>query len=121
MRLLVTLPLSPHSLVRPLEATMKKLLIMTGVLLAVTASIASATGVDLNWNKCLANAGSRVADQSFLCDDSSPGAGDANLNQFGFYGSVRTGVSIVGVKSWQADVDIQTANPTLDPWWDMVA
>ena len=99
---------------------MKKLLIMTGALLALTASIASATGVDLNWNNCLNNAARRVQDNTFVCGETSPGAADGNLQQFSMYGSVRTGVNIVGVKSWQADVDIQTASATLDPWWDMV-
>ncbi len=97
---------------------MKKLLIMTGLLLAVTASMASATGVDLNWNNCLFNAAARVADMSFICDESFPGAGDANTQAFQLYGSIRTGVSLPGIKSVNATVDIQTASPVLDPWWD---
>jgi hypothetical protein len=100
---------------------MKMPLIMTGALLALTASIASATGIDLNWNQCLNNAARRVQDQSFTCVSADPNAPDANLQQFNMYGSVRTGVNILGVKSWQADVDIQVANATLDPWWDMVS
>src|SRR5262245_43981901 len=117
MRQLVLAPTSPHSLVRPLEAAMKKIVLTTGVLLALTASIASAVGIDLNWDHCLdTNPAHRVADQGFICDDSSPGAGDANLQSWGLAASVRTGVTYSGVIAWGAIIDLQVAAPALDPW-----
>jgi len=46
---------------------MKKTLLLTGVLLALTASLASAAGLNLAWNNCLAGSGAAV-DKSSACD-----------------------------------------------------
>ena len=40
----------PHLHLRPLEATMKKTLLLSGLLLALTASVAAAAGLNLGWN-----------------------------------------------------------------------
>ncbi len=96
---------------------MKKTLLMAGALLALTASMASAVGIDLNWNNCLFAAGNRVADMVPVCNDPDPTI--TNGQVFSMFGSIRTGVNISGVIAWGADIDVQTANPSLDPWWQL--
>lgn len=96
---------------------MKKTLLMAGALLALTASMASAVGIDLNWNNCLFSATNRVADQPTICDEVDPATTNGSI--YTMYGSVRTGVNISGVIAWGADLDVQVANATLDPWWQM--
>lgn len=98
---------------------MKKTLLMAGLLLALTASMASAVGIDLNWNNCLFGAPNRAADMAPVCDDPDPAV--TNGQVFTMYGSVRTGVNIPGVIAWGADIDVQTAAAVLDPWWQLGA
>src|SRR5215510_288691 len=58
---------SPCPACSPLEATMKKTLLITGVLLALTASIASAAGgINLAWNDCWGGGG--VNAKTFACN-----------------------------------------------------
>lgn len=97
---------------------MKKLLIMAGALLALTASFASAQpGIDLNWvtalpsGGCLDIAADRLADQTFLCN--------SNTRSFYMDGSVQVPTDIPSVIAWGADLDIQVAAATLDNWWLM--
>jgi len=96
---------------------MKKTLLMAVALLALTASMASAIGVDLNLGNCLFAAGNRLADKALDCNNADPAVSNGDIIQM--YGSVRTGVNISGVIAWGADVDVQVANPSLDPWWQL--
>jgi hypothetical protein len=106
--------LIPLWLLCPLEATMKKTLLLTGVLLALTASFASAAGLNLSWNGC-GTAG--VQNTSDLCDENTL------LNSWHLFGSaqcpqqIATGTPLFTAhRSW---VDFQNAAPTLDDWWKM--
>jgi len=93
---------------------MKKTLLLTGVLLALTVSLASAAGLNLSWNGC-ATAG--VQNTSDLCDENTL------LSNWHMFGSAISPTAITAGtplftahRSW---VDFQNANPTLDDWWKM--
>lgn len=85
---------------------MKKTVILTGMLLALTASIASAQ-VNLAWNNCIAS-GASAANKAFGCDTNDgaqvlvPSFISPGLTKF------------VGV---QFVVDVQSASPTLPDYW----
>ena len=93
---------------------MKKTLLLSAVLLALTASFAAAAGLNLSWNAC-ATAG--VQNISDLCDENTL------LNSWHMFGSAVSGTAVVtgtplftAHRSW---VDFENANPTLDDWWKM--
>jgi hypothetical protein len=100
-----------------MEGTMKKLLI-SAVILMLSVGSAGAAGLNLAWNNCFPSAGAAL-DQTFSCDDSSPGAMDANLNVFTMVGSVIPGINITGLIAWGGTFDWQTLSPTLDDWWKL--
>jgi hypothetical protein len=94
---------------------MKKLLVLTSALLVLSASIASAQGINLAWRNCIAvtsGALSAQANVTYACDASATGPfrlvssffAPANLNHF------------VGI---QAVLDIQTADATLPDFWKL--
>ena len=92
---------------------MKKLLVLTGALVVLGASAASAQ-VNLAWRNCIAQAAS-VANETYLCDGS------------------RNGVPFRGVLSFIAPpnmahfvgadclLDVQTADPTLPDYWRLAS
>lgn len=89
---------------------MKKILLTTGVLLALTASVASAAGINLYWTDCSAGAAA-TTNKDFACASNSgantmtasfdPPAGVDQLN----------GNNLI--------LDLQTSGAGLSPWWDM--
>lgn len=93
---------------------MKKLLVLTSALLVLTASIASAQGINYAWKNCLGTgtgANIAAANLNYLCDESLAGipqklvlsfTSPASMNQF------------VGM---QAVIDMQTAAPSLPDFW----
>jgi len=99
---------SPCVALRSLEATMKKTLLITGVLLALTASVASAAGVNLFWNDCSLG-GTSTTNRNFTCASNSgsnimtasfdPPAGITNLN----------GNNLI--------LDLISATPAMPQWW----
>lgn len=85
---------------------MKKTLLISGVLLALTASVASAGGVNLSWTDCgVAGA----ADATFLCNTNS-GAPFTLVASFQPNADGNT-VS----NEWV--VDLEAAGADLPPWW----
>lgn len=94
---------------------MKRLLI-AGVILILSAGAAGATGLNLAWDNCFGSTGA-TQNKDFTCDDSSPGAMDANTQTFTAYGSIIPGIDLTGMLSWTAWIDWQVANATLDDWW----
>lgn len=61
----LTTSASPFLFVHPLEATMKKILLLCGMILAISATVASA-GVDLAWDNCRGGGG--LASKAFACN-----------------------------------------------------
>lgn len=96
---------------------MKKIL-FSAVLLVLSAGIAGAAGLNLAWNNCYPSAGA-AQDQTFICDDSSPGAMDANTQTFLLFASVIPGTTISGVIAWGGTFDFQVKNAALDDWWKL--
>jgi hypothetical protein len=88
------------------------------LVLMLAANSSAAAGLNLAWNNCYPSPGA-VVDQSFICDDSAPGAGDANAHTFQMYGSAIAGIEITGMHSWVAAIEMQVQNATLDPWWQL--
>ena len=86
---------------------MKKVTLLCGMLLAFTASMASAAGVSLHWNHCTLGGG--VQNQVFLCDD--------DFGAFKAVGQFRLPAPLAGVTGIEFTLDLATASPTLPPWW----
>jgi hypothetical protein len=91
-----------------LEVTMKKLLI-TAALLAVTASVASAQGMSLNWGQCYPQ-NTALINRNLVCYDCTPYTGVRLVTSF-------TAPVTQTVVSTTAIIDVQfaTAQPA---WWD---
>lgn len=89
---------------------MKKLLLMTGVLLALTAAVASAQ-VNLAWNNCIAS-GTSAVDKSWACDDNFAAA-------FRLVPSFISPANLTAFVGAQLVVDIQSAAPTIPDWWGL--
>ena len=88
---------------------MKKILVMTGALIALTAGLAAAQGVvNLSWNDCGTFG---VQDRSFACNTNT-GAGT-------MYGSFTSFVALDSLNGNEATIEYQTASPTMSPWWQI--
>ena len=102
-------PSSPFLVFRPLEATMKKILLMTGALLALTAGFASAQGVvNLAWGDCGTFG---TSNRSFACNVNT-GAGT-------LVGSFTSFVALDSMNGNEATIEYQTAGATMSPWWQI--
>jgi hypothetical protein len=89
------------------EETMKKTLLITGVLLALTASLASAGGINLAWNDCVGGGGLPL--KVFACT--------SNTGNNDLYMSFDPPVSIPDVNGSNPIVDLQSASSPLPQWW----
>jgi len=93
---------------------MKKTLLIAGALLALTASMASATGVNLFWTDCSPAAGGvGVSNQNNACT--------SNSGQFILVASLNPGPGIDAAVGAEGVIDIQIASVAMDPWWQMKA
>src|SRR5258705_11443157 len=101
---------SPLLVFGPLEATMKKTLLIAGALRALTASMASATGINLFWNDCSpAAGGTGVSNQNNACT--------SNSGAFVLVASLNPGPGIDSAVGAEGVIDIQIASSAMDPWW----
>lgn len=100
---------SPFLVVHPLEATMKKTVILCGVLLALSASLASAAGINMAWNNCAGGGG--LHDMTFGCTTNS--AASAHT----FVASFTGPAGITAYVSNQATVIVTSSLATLPDWW----
>jgi hypothetical protein len=86
----------------------KKATLLCSALLALTASVASASGINLTWNKCAPEVGA-AANRNFAC----------NVNT-GTNVAVGSFVAPAGVNALSGNevvVDIQSAGAALPLWW----
>jgi len=98
---------SPLLRIVPLEATMKKTLLLAGAMLALTVGVASAqSGINLSWNDCASFGGLQ---RNFACTSNS----GANT----MFASVVTGVDMGQLNGQAGVLDLQTNQPALSPWW----
>jgi len=90
---------------------MKKTLILTGVLLALTASLASAGGINLAWNDCFGAGGIAAVNKNFACN--------SNTGNNDMYISFDPPVNIPDVNGSNPLIDLQSASTPLPQWWQM--
>jgi hypothetical protein len=87
---------------------MKKTLLIAGALLALTASVSFAGGVNLSWNNCgAAGAASRTS----ACTN--------NAQAGSLFISATPPVDMNSANGQTSTVDIQTTAAALSPWWNM--
>jgi len=90
---------------------MKKSLMLCGLLLAVTASMASAAaGTNLRWSACFGDGGAANRNSTCLSN-----LGNAGL----LVGSFELGTDQASASGIEVVIDIATAGPSLPPWWDL--
>jgi hypothetical protein len=90
---------------------MKKTVILCGVLLAMSASLASAAGINLAWNNCVGGGG--VHDMTFNC------ATNSAVSAHTFVASFRAPAGISAYVSNQALVELQSNTSPLPLWWQI--
>ena len=87
---------------------MKKTLLITGLLLALTASLAAAAGLNLSWNDCGA-AGTQ--NRNFACN--------TNVGNNILIASFVAPTGLTEVTGNEVVIDLQTSGAVLAPWWEM--
>src|SRR5687767_2888200 len=99
----------PHPL--PLlwrQVTMKKVILLCSMFLALAASVASAAqGLNLRWTACFGDAG--TFNRNFACN--------VNTGTNQLTGSFELGADLLSASGNEIVVDIATASPTLPAWW----
>ena len=91
---------------------MKKILLLTGVLLALTASLASAGNLDMSWNGCPLTL-TNPSDVSDPCDN--------NFGNYVFVLSVKAPAALTKWVGEELNLDVATAGPVLPDWWHLEA
>ncbi len=86
---------------------MKKAILLCGLLLAMTATVASARGLNLRWTNCVGDAG--VQDRVFACA--------SNVGSNVMAGSFVLDADLLQVNGNELVVDLSTASATLPDWW----
>ena len=90
---------------------MKKTLLISGLLLALTASVASAGGINLSWNDCVQGGGAQ--DVTFACNTNTGTAGT-------LYASFEP-YAAQGLVAFEFVIDVQSAGAALPEWWKFKA
>ncbi len=86
---------------------MKKVTLLCSVLLAFSATVASAAGINLAWTKCFGDGG--VANRNFACNVNT----GSNLA----VGSLIAPAGVTAASGNEVVVDIQSAGTALPLWW----
>ena len=90
---------------------MKKTLLLSGLLLALTASVAAAAGLNLGWNLACPTTTLSAVDMSFPCDD--------NGAFFVLVGSAKAPAGLTKVTAEELVLDLQEGASQLSPWWHL--
>jgi len=88
--------------------TVKKVTLLCSVLLAFSATVASAAGINLAWNKC-AGEGTGTQNRNFACNVNT----GSNLA----VGSFTAPAGVTGASGNEVVIDIQSGAPALPLWW----
>lgn len=91
---------------------MKKTLVIAGALLALTAGMASASGLNLYWNDCPPPLGTGVQTSAHLCT--------TNNGAHILVGSLVAPAGIDSMVAASSVIDVQTNQATLSPWWSVM-
>ena len=87
---------------------MKKVTLLCGMLLALTAGVAAAApGVNIRWNACWGDAG--VINKNFVCN--------TNNQSHLAVGSFEVGAMVSQASGNEIVIDIASAGPALPAWW----
>ena len=87
---------------------MKKVTLLCGMLLALTASVVSAApGTNLRWSACLGDGG--LPNKSFACN--------TNTGTNSLSGSFEIGADILQANGLEIVIDLASAGTTLPAWW----
>jgi len=93
----------------PWAGWMKRVLLLSATLLAMTASLASAApGVNLRWDACHGDGG--AINRNFACN--------TNAGTNSMRASFELGSAVPGVSGIEASVHIVTDPPVLPEWWE---
>jgi len=87
---------------------MKKAILLCGMLLAASATLASAAGINFRWDACFGDGG--VQNKTFACNINSP----ASVRMIG---SFVLDADLADVSGTEMVVDLQAGSPTLPAWW----
>src|SRR5690349_19774988 len=87
---------------------MKRVTLLCGLLLAMSATVAAAAGVGIRWTECLSDGG--TLNKNFACTSNSGSSALVGTFVLGAAGLAQTsGEEIV--------IDIGSASATLPAWW----
>src|SRR5262245_36233105 len=101
-------PPYPLSVKRSRRQKMKRVTLLCGLLLALTATVASAAGLGLRWTECIGDGG--APNRAFACNANTGSSVLVGTFQLGAAGLAQTsGEEIV--------IDIGSASATLPAWW----
>src|SRR5262245_14527636 len=90
---------------------MKKVTLLCGLLLAITAGVAAAApGVNIRWTACAGDGG--AINRTFACT--------SNTGQNLLTMSFQVGEDILQASGQEIVVDLASAGATLPAWWQMV-
>lgn len=88
---------------------MKKVILLCGTLLALTATMASAAqGVNIRWQACFGDGG--TFNRAFACN--------SNLGSHLLVGGFELGSDLASVSGNETVIDFAADAPTLPAWWD---
>jgi hypothetical protein len=88
---------------------MRKALLMAGALLAMTATLASASGVELAWNQCFGQAGA-LSVRTSACA--------SNTGNQAMYASFRPPAGVAKLEGLEAFIDYQVLGGSVPCWWN---
>jgi len=91
---------------------MKKTILLCGALLALTATVASAAGVNFAWNNCYGE-GTGVQNKNFACT--------VNTGTNSAVGSFVAPAGVTALSGNECTIDLQSAGATLPAWWQFKA
>lgn len=89
---------------------MKKAILLCGMLLALTATVASAAGVNLNWGACYGD-GPVTGNRNFACN--------TNVGSNPMVASYVLPHDVLAVSGNEIVVDLAASAPTLPAWWQL--
>jgi len=89
---------------------MKKVTLLCGLLLAMSATIASAAGVGIRWSNCFSDAG--LSNRNFACN--------ANTGAGILVGTFEVGADLANTSGEEIVVDLASASSPLPAWWGFV-
>src|SRR5262245_30429149 len=87
---------------------MKKVTLLCGLLLAMTATIASAEGLNLRWNFCFGDGG--VVNKTFACTSNSLANNNAS-------GTFVLDADLANVSGTEVVIDLASTDAVLPAWW----